>query len=263
MLELAGSREAAGGRSAAAGSAEVAVHGRGGQLPNMDLYYLVKRNLDLHTGLPAALRASEAPHPPAVRRSIAAAADLAGALWPSAAAAARRHAAELQTLAAFASQQASGRATGAHAAFLARQIDAATLTLRLHGAAEQPASRQGSGRGTVTPQVHAAASAALTAAEMVLRTFNNLEERLHHSTALYALLSPSRFVPVGAYLAPPGCLLLAALAQVGWSGGSKLRSSQSSFASCGCSRAFCALQASAQRHCLAPNAQPRHSPRFG
>lgn len=214
MLELAGSREAAGGRSAAAGSAEVAVHGRGGQLPNMDLYYLVKRNLDLHTGLPAALRASEAPHPPAVRRSIAAAADLAGALWPSAAAAARRHAAELQTLAAFASQQASGRATGAHAAFLARQIDAATLTLRLHAAAEQPAGRQGSGRGSTSPQIHAAASAALTAAEMVLRTFNNLEERLHHSTALYVLLSPSRFAPIGAYLAPPGSLLLAALAQV-------------------------------------------------
>lgn len=219
MLELAGSGEAGSARSAAAGSAEIAVHGWGGQLPNMDLFYLVKRNLDLHTGLPTALRASEAPLPPAVRSVIAAGADLAAAFGPAAAAAARSHAAELRTLAAFAGQLASGRPTGAHAPFLARQIDAATLTLRLHGVAERPAGRQGSstGRGAVTPQVHAAASAALTAAEMVLRTFNNLEERLHHSTALYVLLSPIRFASIAAYLAPPGCLLLAALAQVGWS----------------------------------------------
>ena len=214
VLQLAGSSDATGGRSAAAGTAEVAVHGHGGQLPNMDLYYLVKRNLDLHTSLPATLRASEAPLPPAARRAITAAADLAAAAFPAAAAAVRSHAVELRTVAAFASQQASGRPTGAHAAFLARQIDAATLTLRLHAAAEQPAGRQGSGRGSTSPQVHAAASAALTAAEMVLRTFNNLEERLHHSTALYVLLSPSRFAPIGAYLAPPGSLLLAALAQV-------------------------------------------------
>jgi hypothetical protein len=199
----------AGGGGDGASSAELRMHGAGGLLPNLDLYYLIKRNLDLHTSLPVGLKDSGV-LPAAVRRGLDAAARAAAAAAAATPAAAARYASELQTLAGFAAQQASGRGDGGHAPFLARQVDGATLALRLPAAAARgplPGSPKAQQRAA------AAATAALTATEMVLRTFNNLEERLHHSTALYALVAPSRFVSVGAYLAPPGAALLAALAQ--------------------------------------------------
>ena len=44
-------------------------------------------------------------------------------------------------------------------------------------------------------------------AELALRSLNGLEERLHHSYALYGLLSPDRFVTVEAYILPLACLI--------------------------------------------------------
>lgn len=222
VLELAGAAPAA-AHAAPAGAAtwaELSVHGAAGQLPNLDLYYLVKRNLDLHTAIPAVLRASEAPLPAWVQRAAEAAGAAAAAAGLSSAQAAGRHAGELATLAAFAGQLAGGRPTGAHAPFLGMQVDAATLTLHVSALPEgAPISGGGDAAQPPSPQLQAAAASGLAAAEMVLRTLNNLQERLHHSTALYSLLSSDRFVSIAAYLAPPGCLLLAALAQVRLGGG--------------------------------------------
>ncbi len=39
-------------------------------------------------------------------------------------------------------------------------------------------------------------------AELTLRSLNGLEERLHHSYTLYALLSADRFVTVELYIVP-------------------------------------------------------------
>lgn len=208
VLEVAGG---AAGPSGSPGAAELSVHGVGGQLPNLDLYYLLKRNVDLHTGLPVSLRSSAAPLPPALQRGAAGLGAAAAALGLAPAEAAQGYAAELQTLAAFSAQLASWSGSGAHAAFLAHQVDAATLTLRLAAAAE--ASPGGTG-GAAQAQLQAGAYATLAAAEMCLRTFSNLQERLHHSTALYVLVSPDRFASIATYLAPPACLLAAALAQV-------------------------------------------------
>lgn len=192
------------------------MHGAAGQLPNLDMYYLIKRNLDLHTAIPAVLRASEAPLPAWAQWAAVAAGAAASAARLGSAQAAQRHAAELATLTAFSGQLASGRPTGAHAPFLCMQVDAATLTLHLSALPEAPpASSDGGSAQPPSPQLQAAAASVLAAVEIVLRTLNNLQERLHHSTALYALLSPDRFVSIAAYLAPPGCLLLAALVQVG------------------------------------------------
>jgi glycosylphosphatidylinositol transamidase len=214
VLEVAAAAAADG-----ASSAELSVHGRGGVLPNLDLYFLVKRTLELHTSLPpVSLRAATAPPPRAARLAAAALASLTSSppLRLAPAAAAQRYVSELLTAAAFAGQLAAGEATGAHAAFLSRQVDAATLVLRFAAAAEPG----GGGRQAASSSVKAkqraqlAASSTLTAAELVLRTFNNLQERLHHSTSLYVLVSPARFVGVAAYLAPPACLLLAGVLQV-------------------------------------------------
>ncbi|EFN58972.1 hypothetical protein CHLNCDRAFT_49782 [Chlorella variabilis] len=215
VLELAGPAGGSGGGGGAdsgASSAELSVHGGGSLLPNLDLYYLVKRNLELHTTLPVGLRASAATPPAATWHAGAALAAAAGWLGLAPPPGTQRYASDLQTLAAFAGQLARGEPTGAHAAFLAHQVDAATLTLRFAAAAEPPAGRGGGAKAAQRAQL--AAHTTLTAMEMVLRTFNNLQERLHHSTALYALVSPTRFVSIAAYLAPPACLLLAALAQV-------------------------------------------------
>lgn len=47
--------------------------------------------------------------------------------------------------------------------------------------------------------------------EAVVRTCNNLQENLHHASALYVLVSPDRFVPIGVYIAAPGLMLGALL----------------------------------------------------
>ena len=44
-------------------------------------------------------------------------------------------------------------------------------------------------------------------AELLLRSLNGLQERLHHSYALYALLSADRFVTVEVYVIPLACLI--------------------------------------------------------
>ncbi|KAL4437170.1 hypothetical protein ABPG75_004309 [Micractinium tetrahymenae] len=234
VLELAGAAPSAAPAvpAGAAAWAELSVHGAAGQLPNLDLYYLIKRNLDLHTAIPAVLRPSEAPLPACAQQAAEGVGAAASAAGLATAQAAQRHSAELAALAAFSSQLASGRPTGAHAPFLGLQVDAATLTLHLAALPEHPPSGASSSSSSIgssssgspstgvaaqppSPQLQAAAASVLAAAEMVLRTLNNLQERLHHSTALYVLLSPDRFVSIAAYLAPPGCLLLATLAQAG------------------------------------------------
>jgi hypothetical protein len=175
--------------SVAATEARLGVVGHSGQLPNMDMLFLTKRNLDYFTGLPAGLDVGGAPAHHAQRAPTGAAA------WMEQAA----------TGLAFAARLAGGRPSGAHAALLRRGVDAVTVTLR-RGAGE-------GGGGGNPAALEQTAQFGLTAAEMVLHTCNNLEERLHHSAALYALVSADRYASVGACMAAPACLLLAALLQ--------------------------------------------------
>jgi hypothetical protein len=49
--------------------------------------------------------------------------------------------------------------------------------------------------------------------EMMVRTMNNLQEKLHHSTAFYALAGPFSTIEVAMFMAPPGMLLVAFVLQ--------------------------------------------------
>eukprot|EP00887_Chlorella_sp_A99_P005205 scaffold1.g5205.t1 len=176
--------------------AELRLHGWQGLVPNLDFYYLIKRNLDIHTGLPARVDPSAAS--PAW---LAAAAAAAAPALPGARRAAPRWAAELAAGAAFAAQVGAAEPNGAHGAFLELGVDSATLRLDDGSEAGSPAAEAAA---PSQARLVAAAAQALTAVEM---------ERLHHSVALYMLLSPTRFISIAEYLAPPALLLAAAVGQ--------------------------------------------------
>ena len=195
--------------SPAVQAAELRLHGWQGLLPNLDFYYLIKRNLDIHTSLPVVVQPRWRPGPRASELTAAIGRALPHGLAGSAAA--QAYAAELAAAASFALQLGSGEPNGVHGAFLELGVDSATL--RLVGSSS---TSEGARRGKSSDLAVAGSAAhALAAVEMVLRTCNNLQERLHHSTALYLLLSPDRFISIADYIAPPALLLAAALGQVG------------------------------------------------
>lgn len=190
-------------RTAAATEARIGVNGYNGQLPNLDMVVLTKRNLDYFTNLPSGIGL-----------------DIGGAP-------ATKHPKnapfmqKIRTAAVFASYIAAGQPTGAHGALLHRGVDALTVTLTradLVGQASSgdiSSSKQGSKVLPSATEAEALSTArnALVAAEMILRTCNNLHERLHHANALYLLTDADHFVNVGAYMAPPGLLLAALVLQ--------------------------------------------------
>lgn len=186
--------------------ARLGVHGRGGQLPNMDMVSLTKRTIDMFTKLNVGLDVGGAP----ANRITGAAVE-----WQEG----------LHTALAFAVKAASGRATGAHAALLLRSIDAVTVSLT-DAPGRFPAAE------LIQSAAEHTAGQALTIAEMVMVACNNLQERLHHSSALYVLASAEHFVGIGVYIVPPALLLAALLLRfadvlhaarfggpvIGWSG---------------------------------------------
>ena len=81
-----------------------------------------------------------------------------------------------------------------HASALDRGIDALTIQAVLQGRSEQARARD--------------VAEFVQKMELLVRSLSNLHERLHHSTALYLLTSPERFVKHEEYLVPNLLLLI-------------------------------------------------------
>ncbi|KAK9805223.1 hypothetical protein WJX72_007042 [[Myrmecia] bisecta] len=153
---------------------EVHTIGFSGQLPMLDLYYLVAFLAEEHVGLPPAMK------------------DLFGRPL-----AGRQtgYATKLGTMLRFVAQQALTRPSGVHAAFKEYGVDAVTLRTVLLPEKEALPAAEGLAR-------------LATLLELALRSCNNLLERLHHSVLLYLQVSPHAFVSVQAYIGPLVALLL-------------------------------------------------------
>lgn len=197
-------------QSPRANAAFIDVHGYHGQLPNLDMVVLAKKNIDffgggLPVGVAVGRRFFSTPVKPGIKPS---------------------YVDRLKTITAFTLQSALGNSwgdRGGHGVVLwHRHADALTLILRHDPrlvVVLPPPHNGGSGGGSATINNQqqqqfdgmSTARAALSIAEMVLRTCNNLHERFHHATALYVLADAEHYVNIGAYMVPPA-LLLAALA---------------------------------------------------
>ena len=191
-------------QSRAATEARIGVHGYKGQLPNLDLVALTKRNLEYFTNLKSN-----------VGLDVGSGGG-GGILSPVFKSSSSRFSTLLQqmrTTAAFAWHLAAGCPTGAHAALLQRGADALTLSFSSSSSFAPPPSGETPSPSPRDDEVHVTARNALVAVEMIVRTCNNLHERLHHSSAMYLLVSADSFVPIGVYLAPPALLLGALLLQ--------------------------------------------------
>jgi len=147
--------------------ASLKIHGWNGQLPNLDMYMLARKNVELHAPRDTSLFVHDAgASSPPVDKTL--------------------------SLIKFVLHHAMGLADGGHAEVLERGIDALTLELHL-------SSDSTSVRGT------------LQIAEGIVRTLNNLQEKLHHATGLYALSGPYGLIDIGMYM---GCSASVLLAQV-------------------------------------------------
>ncbi|GFR40399.1 hypothetical protein Agub_g951, partial [Astrephomene gubernaculifera] len=192
----------AGGGSGRYDTAELLVVGHDGLLPKLDMYWLLRYLLH---GQPLALWREQQLHSPgatALLRAITRAAEL---LAPQQTA--RSYAARLLTALHFAGLQAGGQPAGAHAAFKDVMVDAAGVRLlqRAHGAPSSPASAS----------LESSALSLAASLELVLRSLNNLVERVHHSPFLYLLTGRERFVSVERYVGPAVALAAGVQLQVG------------------------------------------------
>ena len=91
----------------------------------------------------------------------------------------------------FVLSHALGIADGCHAELLERGIDALTVEFSPHG----PASAT-------------AVNDILQVVESTVRALNNLEEKLHHATGMYALAGPTALIEVSMFMACAALLLL-------------------------------------------------------
>lgn len=166
--------------------------GASGQLPKLDLYYLLQQYISIYSqGLIVDTM------PPKARRLRRAVAKVLPP-WLEG------HLSQLWSLAAFGGQQAAGLPLSAAAAFKPFGIDAVTLQIPSlpQEVTEQPATDM---------MYHMA-----PVLELTWRSLDSLLERLHHSYFLYVPLSPDRFVTVEVYVLPALCMLLALALQAAW-----------------------------------------------
>lgn len=145
----------------------IKVHGWNGQLPNLDMYILARKNVELHGPRDTTLFV----HDTSISSSMMD---------------------KTISFGTFVFHHAMGLADGGHAEILERGIDALTLKLDV-------SSDSTSVKG------------ALQITEGVVRTLNNLQEKLHHATGLYALSGPYGLVDIGMYM---GCSAVVLLAHV-------------------------------------------------
>ncbi|KAL4548160.1 hypothetical protein Ndes2526B_g07355 [Nannochloris sp. 'desiccata'] len=183
-------------RTIAATEARLSVHGYNGQLPNLDLVVLTKKNLDFYTNFPHGVGLDVGRAPAVKTRS-----DINTLRQ------------RIRTSVSFAGYLARGKPTGAHAALLDKGADALGIIFtRPELSNLDSLSGDNSANSIINDSdVVLTARNALNAIEMILRTCNNLHERLHHANALYILIDADHFVNVGACMVPPGLLLAALL----------------------------------------------------
>eukprot|EP00884_Botryococcus_braunii_P000656 jgi/Botrbrau1/10591/Bobra.0358s0011.1 len=163
----------------------LASRGFGSQLANLDLYELVA-TLATSLNLPISIPVEREP---CTSRSWAEGHPLAA------------HLCRLQRLLQSAWRQGLGLPDGPHGPLLFEAVDAVTIVGSPYRA--QTGSRQERHESLLTLTIWL---------ESVFRSLNNLSERLHHSTALYVLLSPTTFLHT-ILLLPPlvACILIAVL----------------------------------------------------
>eukprot|EP00890_Picochlorum_soloecismus_P002628 jgi/Picsp_1/3366/NSC_06204-R1_glycosylphosphatidylinositol anchor attachment 1 protein len=167
--------------------ATIKVHGLGGQLPNYDMYMIARRNLELYSSWKIKVEGSPIGSRPGNKQS-----EEPG--YP-------RN--QLTTLARFMWHQAFGIPSGPHSIMLKRGIDSLSISIT--------SSRGNQFKTHGVPVVQF--DRCLQLLEMMVRTMNNLQEKLHHSTAFYALSGPFSTIEVSMFMAPPGILLVALVLQ--------------------------------------------------
>jgi len=167
--------------------ATIKVHGLGGQLPNYDMYMIARRNLELYSSWKIKVEGSQIGSRPGNKQS-----EEPG--YPEN---------QLTTLARFMWHQAFGIPSGPHSVMLKRAIDSLSISLS--------SSKGNQFRNHGVPVVQL--ERCLQVLEMMVRTMNNLQEKLHHSTAFYALAGPYSMIEVAMFMVPPGILLVAFVLQ--------------------------------------------------
>jgi hypothetical protein len=187
-------------RSIAATEARISVHGYYGQLPNLDLVVLSKKNLEFYTNFPHGV-GLDVGRTPAVKTHL-------GLGLRNDINTLRQR---IRTSVSFSGYLALGKPTGAHAALLHRGADALGITLTRPDLPNVDSLSGDTSAKIKESDVLLTARNALNAIEMIVRTCNNLHERLHHANALYILIDADHFVNVGACMVPPGLLLASLL----------------------------------------------------
>ncbi|KAI8463809.1 MAG: hypothetical protein J3K34DRAFT_494099 [Monoraphidium minutum] len=173
---------------------EFPLPGYDGQLPKLDMYWLLK----YYTSAYVRAAHDREPPPPPPAPLAAAAAAVGAAFGDDAGRAARAHLTRVATILAFAGDQARGLPLGGHAPFKGAGADAATLRLVA--------------RGTPTPAGRLDAAAArpqlAEALELAVRSCAVLIEKFHHSFFLYVLVSARTFLSVDQYIGCVAALIL-------------------------------------------------------
>lgn len=158
-------------------SSSIKVHGWNGQVPNFDMFLVARKSIELFAPKLAVW---------AERRS-------------SKGTDTSRYYSSVLSLARFVGKHAFGLSDGGHALLLERSIDALTV--------EFTSTRKAASK-TFSSEIEGMKSV-LQVCEGMVRALNNLQERLHHSTALYALAGPVSVIDIAVYMACPGLLLIA------------------------------------------------------
>jgi hypothetical protein len=167
--------------------ATIRVHGLGGQLPNYDMYMIARRNLELYSSWKIKIEGSRIGSRPGNKKS-----EEPG--YPGN---------QITAMARFMWHQAFGIPSGPHCIMLKRGIDSLSISVS--------SSRGSQLKNHGVPVVQF--ERCLQVLEMMVRTMNNLQEKLHHSTAFYALAGPFSTIEVAMFMAPPGMLLVAFVLQ--------------------------------------------------
>ena len=170
--------------------ARLGVLGYNGQLPNLDLVILTKKNLDYFTaGLSIGL-------------------DVGGFTehWKKQNETWRTLLQRLEIIVRMTYAHARGLSKGLHGPLLKKNIDAISIVFT----SPNNSNFKNSAPDMSLPKPKTARNA-LSAVEMVFRSLNNLEERLHHATGLYLPAGPGSVVPAGFLLLPPGLMLISSI----------------------------------------------------
>lgn len=160
-------------------SSWIKMHGWNGQVPNFDMFLVARRSIELFAPKLAVWSERKGSRGKETELS--------------------RYYSSVVSLARFVGKHAFGLSDGGHALLLERSIDALTV--------EFTSTRKGASK-TFSSEIEGIKSI-LQTCEGMIRALNNLQERLHHSTALYALAGPASVIDIGVYMVCPGLLLIA------------------------------------------------------